>query len=102
MEGVRTTGDIASISRVGIRKARAFSHPIYLLKKVHVVMFEPSIFLTQSCSMRPTKELAQTALFTQRSEGLSILDRTKLSYDRARAIGRAYGSCIRVFQSYTM
>jgi hypothetical protein len=44
------------------------------------------------CSMRPTQELAQTALFTLPSEGFSISDRTKLSYERARAIGRAYGS----------
>ncbi|KAF8502765.1 acyl-CoA dehydrogenase NM domain-like protein [Russula emetica] len=40
--------------------------------------------------MRPTQELAQTALFTLPSEGFSISDRTKLSYERARAIGRAY------------
>ncbi|KAI0285511.1 acyl-CoA dehydrogenase NM domain-like protein [Russula brevipes] len=40
--------------------------------------------------MRPTRELAQTALFTQQAEGLSIPDRIKLSYARARAIGRAY------------
>jgi acyl-CoA oxidase len=46
--------------------------------------------------MRPTRELAQTALFTQQSEGLSTLDRTRLSYERARAVGRAYGSCVRV------
>ena len=45
MEGGRTTGDIASIFRLGVRRARAFSHPINLLKKVHVVMFEPSTFL---------------------------------------------------------
>jgi len=49
-------------------------------------------FLAHSCSMlRPTRELAQTALFAQRSEELSVPDRTKLSYERARAIGRAYG-----------
>ncbi|KAI0273195.1 acyl-CoA dehydrogenase NM domain-like protein [Russula aff. rugulosa BPL654] len=40
--------------------------------------------------MRPTQELAQSALFTLPSEGFSISDRTKLSYERARAIGRAY------------
>jgi len=40
--------------------------------------------------MRPTRELAQTSLFTQRSEALSALERTRLSYERARAIGRAY------------
>jgi acyl-CoA oxidase len=51
--------------------------------------------------MRPTRELAQTALFTQPSEGLSILDKVNLSYDRARAIGKAYGSCIRLYQCYT-
>ncbi|KAI0259309.1 hypothetical protein BC834DRAFT_636721 [Gloeopeniophorella convolvens] len=39
---------------------------------------------------RPTRELAQTALFTQRSEDLPIADRVRLSYQRARAIGRAY------------
>ncbi|KAH9970095.1 acyl-CoA dehydrogenase NM domain-like protein [Lactifluus volemus] len=39
---------------------------------------------------RPTQELAQTVLFTQRVDGFSISDRTKLSYERARAIGRAY------------
>jgi hypothetical protein len=44
------------------------------------------------CSMRPTQELAQSTLFTLPSEGFSISDRTKLSYERARAIGRAYGS----------
>jgi hypothetical protein len=44
------------------------------------------------CGMRPTQELAQSALFTLQSEGFSILDRMKLSYERARAIGRAYGS----------
>ncbi|KAH9970505.1 acyl-CoA dehydrogenase NM domain-like protein [Lactifluus volemus] len=39
---------------------------------------------------RPTQELAQSVLFTQRADGLSISDRTKLSYERARAIGKAY------------
>ncbi|KAH9990765.1 acyl-CoA dehydrogenase NM domain-like protein [Russula vinacea] len=40
--------------------------------------------------MRPTQELVQSTLFTLQSEGFSISDRTKLSYERARAIGRAY------------
>ncbi|KAI0249451.1 acyl-CoA dehydrogenase NM domain-like protein [Lactifluus subvellereus] len=40
--------------------------------------------------MRPTRELAQTALFTQRTEGFSIPDRIRLSYERARAIGKTY------------
>jgi hypothetical protein len=43
--------------------------------------------------MRPTRDLAQTALFTQQSENLSVTDRTRLSYERAKAIGKAYGSC---------
>ncbi|KAI9436922.1 acyl-CoA dehydrogenase NM domain-like protein [Lactarius indigo] len=40
--------------------------------------------------MRPTRDLTQTPLFTQRTELLSIADRTRLSYERAKAIGRAY------------
>ncbi|KAH9019393.1 acyl-CoA dehydrogenase NM domain-like protein [Lactarius pseudohatsudake] len=40
--------------------------------------------------MRPTQELAQCTLFTQRCETLSIPDRVKLSYERAKAIGKAY------------
>lgn len=43
-----------------------------------------------STSMRPTQELAQSTLFTQRCETLSIPDRVKLSYERAKAIGKAY------------
>jgi len=44
-------------------------------------------------NMRPTRALAQTTLFTQQSESLSIVDRTRLSYERAKAIGKAYGMC---------
>ncbi|KAI9436921.1 acyl-CoA dehydrogenase NM domain-like protein [Lactarius indigo] len=40
--------------------------------------------------MRPTQELAQSTLFTQRCETLSIADRVKLSHERAKAIGKAY------------
>ncbi|KAH9959714.1 acyl-CoA dehydrogenase NM domain-like protein [Russula compacta] len=40
--------------------------------------------------MRPTRELAQSTLFTQQYEGFSVSDRIKVSYERARAIGRAY------------
>ncbi|KAI9450514.1 acyl-CoA dehydrogenase NM domain-like protein [Lactarius psammicola] len=40
--------------------------------------------------MRPTQELAQSTLFTQRCETLSIPDRVKLSHERAKAIGKAY------------
>ncbi|KAI0292231.1 acyl-CoA dehydrogenase NM domain-like protein [Multifurca ochricompacta] len=40
--------------------------------------------------MKPTRGLAQTPLFTQRFENLSIAERTLLSYHRARAIGKAY------------
>src|SRR6266404_1989061 len=43
--------------------------------------------------MRPTQELAQSTLFTQRCETLSIPDRVKLSHQRAKAIGKAYGGC---------
>ena len=46
--------------------------------------------------MRPTQELAQSTLFTQRCETLSIPDRVKLSYERAQAIGKVYGMCIYV------
>ncbi|KAI0292232.1 acyl-CoA dehydrogenase NM domain-like protein [Multifurca ochricompacta] len=45
--------------------------------------------------MRPTVELAQSTLFTQRCEALSISDRIKLSYERARAIGRAYALTVK-------
>lgn len=44
--------------------------------------------------MRLTQELAQSTLFTQRCETFSIPDRVKLSYERAKAIGKAYGGCI--------
>ncbi|KAN0136329.1 acyl-CoA dehydrogenase NM domain-like protein [Lactarius tabidus] len=40
--------------------------------------------------MRPTQELAQSPLFTQRCETLSTADRIKLSYERAKALGKAY------------
>ncbi|KAH8989801.1 acyl-CoA dehydrogenase NM domain-like protein [Lactarius hatsudake] len=40
--------------------------------------------------MRPTRDLAQTPLFTQQTEHLSIIERTRLSYERAKVIGRAY------------
>jgi hypothetical protein len=50
--------------------------------------------------MRPTQELAQTALFTQHPEGLSVPDRIKLSYERARAVGRAYGMCIWLYSRH--
>lgn len=44
--------------------------------------------------MRPTRDLAQTTLFIQRTESLSITDRTRLSYQRAKAIGKAYALTI--------
>ncbi|KAI9452338.1 acyl-CoA dehydrogenase NM domain-like protein [Russula earlei] len=44
--------------------------------------------------MRPTRKLAQTPLFAKQSEAFSTLDRTRLSYERARAIGRAYALTI--------
>ncbi|KAI0292233.1 acyl-CoA dehydrogenase NM domain-like protein [Multifurca ochricompacta] len=40
--------------------------------------------------MRPTRDLPKTFLFAQRSENLSVVERTRLSYERARAIGKAY------------
>jgi hypothetical protein len=52
-------------------------------------------------SMRPTQELAQSPLFTQRCETLSTPDRIKLSYERAKALGKAYGGCFSLpFQFY--
>ncbi|KAF8264348.1 acyl-CoA dehydrogenase NM domain-like protein [Lactarius quietus] len=45
-------------------------------------------------NMRPTRDLAQTTLFTQQSENLSVTDRTRLSYERAKAIGKAYALTI--------
>jgi hypothetical protein len=46
--------------------------------------------------MRLTQELVQSALFTVKTDGLSIPDKLKLSYQRAKAIARVYGSCITV------
>jgi len=73
----------------------SLSHHLLFLKKTACGDSDHSNPLP-SCNMRPTRELAQTSLFTQRSEALSILERTRLSYERARAIGRAYGTCIRI------
>ncbi|CCM04077.1 uncharacterized protein FIBRA_06236 [Fibroporia radiculosa] len=39
---------------------------------------------------RPTRELAQSPLFQQHAEGLPVDERIRLSYQRAKAIGRAY------------
>ena len=47
--------------------------------------------------MRPTQVLAQSTLFTQRCETLSIAGRVKLSCERAKAVGKAYGVCASTF-----
>jgi hypothetical protein len=41
--------------------------------------------------MRPTHELVQTPLFKIHSEGLPLNERIALTYERAKAIGAAYG-----------
>ncbi|KAJ7929607.1 acyl-CoA dehydrogenase NM domain-like protein [Mycena leptocephala] len=41
--------------------------------------------------MRPTHELVQTPLFKIHSEGLLLNERIALTYERAKAIGAAYG-----------
>lgn len=41
--------------------------------------------------MRPTHELAQTPLFRHNPDGLSVDERIRLSYQRARAMALAYG-----------
>lgn len=41
---------------------------------------------------RPTRVLAETALFRLHPEGLPIADRIQVTYERAKAIGRAYGA----------
>ena len=46
---------------------------------------------TTDNNARPTRELAQTALFRLHPEGLSLPERIQITYERAKAIGRAYG-----------
>lgn len=42
--------------------------------------------------MRLTLELSQSPLFQLRPESLSVEERIRLTYQRAQAIGRTYGS----------
>lgn len=79
-----------------VRRPTTFPSPVLINKTPCGCDTRTFCLFTQSCNMKPTRKLAQTALFTQQPEELSTLDRTRLSYERARAIGRAYGTCIRV------